>query len=379
MEEGLQLNSKLFGLDGVIGRRDYIINLFIITLISQLITTPLFFGRLHSLDFSIPIINLFTPLQKIMLLISLLICLPLNISNIVRRLSDIWSKKADPTIYSITIVYILLSTSLMFFPLKHIGIPYLLLLAVSLFLMIKKGEVTGKYPVDPIKKFNWGAFFGTWIWGLFNKTFITLWEIPLWFTHGGILTFPLICGLKGNEWAYKNKQYTDVESFHKSQKKQALVFTIIMIVGSMLLTFVFAAVSVKLMAAYLSKKENRVKVEHTLNDYIDKSARQYFVKIETTAKENKLYMNPVKWTNLDYKEKMDVYKLAYTYAGMQREKSDEKINKANEMERTVIYSEYNNEVLAKFSPGPYNKNAGFIKSMQQAMKSFYFNDNPKLP
>ena len=68
-------------------------------------------------------------------------------------------------------------------PFKYFIDFYVLFIIIGLFLMIKKGAVTGTYPVDPVFKFNWGAFFGTWIWGLFNKTYITLFEILLFFLH----------------------------------------------------------------------------------------------------------------------------------------------------------------------------------------------------
>lgn len=379
MEDELKLNTKLFALDGVIGRRDYIINTFIITMISQLFTSPLFFGRMQSLDFNSSFFMQLNDIQKIILIVSIFICTPLSFSNMTRRLSDIWNKKADFQIYIIFVVFFLLSLPLMFFPFKSTWIFYLISSVFSLFLMVKKGEVTGKYPTDPIKKFNWGAFFGTWIWGLFNKTFITLWEIPLLLTPVGQFSFPLICGLKGNEWAYKNKQYTDIETFHKSQRKQARIFSIIIIVGSLLVTILFTAISIGVLSSYLSKKENKVKFEHKLNNFIENSAHKYFTKIEVTKNENKVYMSPSVWKKLGLKEKMDIYKLAYAYTMSERKKTEHIINPEMEMGRTTIYSEYNGEVLAKFKPEPKNKNDGFISEMKKSITDYHFNYNPQIP
>lgn len=379
MEDELNLNTKLFALNGVIGRRDYIINNLIITMISQLFTSPLFFGSIQSLDFNSSSFMQFNDYQKIIFIVTTLICMPLSFSNIIRRLSDIWNKKIDSQIYIISSIYILFLISLMFFAMKNTGLFYLILFAFELFLMIKKGAITGKYPIDIVKRFNWGAFWGTWIWGLFNRTFITLWEIPLLLTPVGWFSFPLICGLKGNEWAYKNKQYSDVEIFHKSQKKQALIFSIVIIIGSFLVTILFTAVSIGVLSSYLSKKENKVKFEQKLDNYLEKSAHQYFTKIEVTKNENKVYMDPVVWKNLDIKDKMDLYKFAYSYTMSERKKTEHIVNPKIEMERTTIYSGYNGEILAKFKPEPEDKHSGFIKTMKKSITDYHFNYSPQIP
>lgn len=77
-------------------------------------------------------------------------------------------------------------------------------------------------PYDYKKEFNWGAYFGTWIWGLFNNSYIPLLHLLLFLTPLGWY-FRLLCGLKGNECAYKNKRYDDVKLFNKSQEKQAFI------------------------------------------------------------------------------------------------------------------------------------------------------------
>lgn len=379
MEDELNLNTKLFAFNGVIGRRDYIINVFIITMISQLFTSPLFFGKMHSLDFNNSFFAQLTDIQKILLSISTLICLPLGFSNMARRLSDIWNKKADFQIYFILVIFSLFSFSLSFYSFKSTWMFYFITSVFSFFLMAKKGEVTGKYPIDKVKKFNWGAYFGTWIWGLFNKTFITLWEIPLLLTPVGQFTFPLICGLKGNEWAYKNKQYPDIETFHKSQRKQARIFSTIIIVGSLLITVLFATISTKMLSSYLSKKENRIKYEQKLDSILQEKTKRYFTKIEVTKNENKVYMNPIVWKNMDINEKMDTYRLAYTCIASEKQKTRTKFNFQEEREKTTIYSNYNGEVLAKFDSETKTKDSGFIKAMRKALTENHFNYNPQIP
>ena len=81
------------------------------------------------------------------------------------------------------------------------------------------------------KKFNWGAFVFTFIWGLFNKTYITLISLVISF-------IPVVCylnifvsiwfGIKGNEWAWQNKKWESIEEFHKSQKRWAIASAILL-------------------------------------------------------------------------------------------------------------------------------------------------------
>ena len=77
------------------------------------------------------------------------------------------------------------------------------------------------------KKFNWGAFLLTWIWGLFNNTYITLIALPISFIpkFGGLLVFFLAIyfGIKGNKWALKNKKFKSELSFMKNQKIIAII------------------------------------------------------------------------------------------------------------------------------------------------------------
>ena len=114
---------------------------------------------------------------------------------------------------------------------------------------------SGQGPNSPVldivsKKFNWGAFLLNWIWGLGNRTFITL-VIFLVGVFGIIPGLGIIAGLgcniwfgiKGNEWAWQNKTWDDVESFHATQEKWAIAGVILAILGIILtvLCFVFYA------------------------------------------------------------------------------------------------------------------------------------------
>ncbi|MEI3268225.1 MAG: hypothetical protein V8R70_03525 [Candidatus Gastranaerophilaceae bacterium] len=90
------------------------------------------------------------------------------------------------------------------------------------------------------KKFNWGAFFLTFIWGFYNKVYITLLIIPIFMVPfiGSILS--LICsvwfGINGNKWALENKSFQSIDDFNKYQKKFiyiAFIFPICSIISTL--------------------------------------------------------------------------------------------------------------------------------------------------
>ncbi|QTA93168.1 hypothetical protein [Desulfonema magnum] len=69
-----------------------------------------------------------------------------------------------------------------------------------------------------IRKWNWGAFFLSWIWGLGNRTNIALLcLVPL-------VNIPMrfVLGVKGNEWAWRNVKWDSVEHLLRVQKKWAI-------------------------------------------------------------------------------------------------------------------------------------------------------------
>ncbi|MDD5093888.1 MAG: zinc ribbon domain-containing protein [Dehalococcoidia bacterium] len=68
-----------------------------------------------------------------------------------------------------------------------------------------------------IKGWNWGAFFLTWIWGIGNRVWIAL--LCLIPYVGLVMAF--VVGAKGNQWAWKSKQWDSVEQFKATQRKWA--------------------------------------------------------------------------------------------------------------------------------------------------------------
>lgn len=77
-----------------------------------------------------------------------------------------------------------------------------------------------------IKKWNWGAFFFGWLWGICNGLYWPLLMILVSFIPyiGQVLAFAIsiALGIKGNEWAWKSKAWDGVEHFKRVQHKWAI-------------------------------------------------------------------------------------------------------------------------------------------------------------
>lgn len=69
-----------------------------------------------------------------------------------------------------------------------------------------------------LKKWNWGAFFLSVIWGIGNKTWIALLAL---IPYLGFIMM-IVLGFKGSEWAWKNKRWDSVEHFQRVQKRWAI-------------------------------------------------------------------------------------------------------------------------------------------------------------
>ena len=78
------------------------------------------------------------------------------------------------------------------------------------------GAVQG--PPNAVKGWSWGAFLLNGIWAIGNNTWIGL----LAFIPALGLIMALILGFKGREWAWKNKQWNDIEHFNRVQRKWSL-------------------------------------------------------------------------------------------------------------------------------------------------------------
>ena len=128
------------------------------------------------------------------------------------------------------------------------------------------GQGKGNEIPREVKRFNWGAFFFSWIWGLFNKSYLTLIALAvavlsyviaflfgfivglycskefagmivlvvlfLNFITGTIgLALSIWFGVKGNDWAWQNKKWDSLKHFHDVQRIWAIVGTILIGLG----------------------------------------------------------------------------------------------------------------------------------------------------
>jgi hypothetical protein len=88
-----------------------------------------------------------------------------------------------------------------------------------------------------VKGLNWGAFFLTWIWGIGNRVWISL--LALIPVVNIVMRFVLL--FKGNEWAWKNKQWESVEHFKRVQRIWGWVGFILFILGVIAVAFAVLA------------------------------------------------------------------------------------------------------------------------------------------
>lgn len=81
------------------------------------------------------------------------------------------------------------------------------------------------YPGEPkdtpiparLDRWNWGAFFLNWIWGVGNSTYIAL----LMFVPFLNIIMIFVLGAKGSKWAWKNRVWEDEAHFVKTQRNWA--------------------------------------------------------------------------------------------------------------------------------------------------------------
>ena len=93
--------------------------------------------------------------------------------------------------------------------------------------------VVGQKASEPdFSNLNWGAFFLTWIWGIANKT----WSSFFVFLFA---QFNLVLLIRGNEWAWRNRKFKDVDEFNAVQRKWSiwgwilfLLFIVVIIIAS---------------------------------------------------------------------------------------------------------------------------------------------------
>ncbi len=141
---------------------------------------------------------------------------------------------------------------------------------------------------EGIFKWNWGAFFFTWLWGIFNGYFIPLYvfigyvflliilsTIGVVTKYNGIyviniiLTFVFLVyisflayylGHKGYQISWKNKKWIDLDSFYKTQKKWTIAGIIVAV-----LYFVITLVLIISSYSLVSTLSHYMQHSHTIN------------------------------------------------------------------------------------------------------------------
>ncbi|MBQ8886255.1 MAG: hypothetical protein IJY61_00960 [Candidatus Gastranaerophilales bacterium] len=86
-------------------------------------------------------------------------------------------------------------------------------------------------------KFNWGAFFLSWVWGLNYGKNITLLMIPAFFIPPVALLLSIWFGVKGNTWAWQHTRYKGIQEFHKIQKRWAKLGTFVFVASLSAITY----------------------------------------------------------------------------------------------------------------------------------------------
>lgn len=391
MIDDLRLNTKLSGFDGVIGRRDFCLNLVYMCMINTLFALPLSGYCMCNISsitdiFTIGHIIIQSPFWlKLWVLPGTLFVLYIGVSNIIRRLNDINGNVNQNVNTAAAVCYVFSAFSLLFpFALSLVfgTINFLLFL----FLIFAKGKITGKYPYDFQKEFNWGAFFGTWIWGLFNKSYKTLWMLILWLTPWGFW-YSLVCGFKGNEWAAKNRDWGSLEEFQRSQETQTIVFVIltVLIIPIIYFIIIVAIVGIITFSVIDETKNSPDKTSVTIEKFdsaILSLGSIYFESYTITEDENKFYVLPEDWKFSTFSDKKDMLDMAASMSAIEREKSDKKgyYTKTTELKRTKIYNSENRELLGEFfTDENFNiKKAGFKEIVKNAMNSYKFYNPTKM-
>lgn len=338
------MNGSLLKCSGIIGRREFFINtlyslMFSLPFFTIAIALVFFFSKIED-----SVIGLFTFFT--VYLIGIVIFCALLIPNIIKRLNDIngcVKQKLNTsciTLYTIASIFISI-------------IPELCILTTGflLFLQIKKGKISSEIPHDITKEFNWGAYFGTWLWGLINKSYNTLWMIPIALTPMGFV-YSLICGMRGNEWAAEKRDWSSEESFKQSQEKQTIGFVIWYV---LVLPLIITALSMVLIGFFIFKdidnpKQFESKMEK-VNTAMNYMATLYFDSYEITPEENKFYIQPSDWKYTSFKKRTDMLDFAATISSEERRKTstgNKHFSKSTELPRTKIYNVEDKKLLAEF-------------------------------
>ncbi|MBQ4646146.1 MAG: hypothetical protein IJB79_02240 [Candidatus Gastranaerophilales bacterium] len=379
MVDELDIETKFFANRGVIGRRDFALNFVILGIIVFALAMPINYhiaSNIFNMNniLKINVVFFQSPLWMIALyMLSAAFLIVIGISNVKRRITDICGRENDVLKYIFSSIIILNSIGLCF-GLIEISIISFLYIGILLFLVCKKGKITSKLPDDVTKLFNFGAFFGGWIWGLINKVYYPLWQFLLFFTPFSF-QFSLICGLKGNEWALKAKKYDDIEKFNSKQETQGIIFSIIFLfVLPTLIMVLYIALIFLLVTSFNSEKAQ--KAFRNLQTYYMEST---FEKCEFKKSKNVCYVKNDVWKNSNYEDKINMMKIAAQSAADEKnakltlDNQEYRTYKTDELKITKIYTQDGRQLVAEFDfDDEVFKSDDFKKVLSASMKAYKF-------
>ncbi|MDY6919336.1 MAG: hypothetical protein SV765_03885 [Pseudomonadota bacterium] len=87
------------------------------------------------------------------------------------------------------------------------------------------GQGETSFP-EGVKGWSWGAFLLNWIWAVGNRTWIGLLAL---IPYVGLI-MAIVLGVKGREWAWKNKRWDSVEHFNPVQRLWSIWGAILLLV-----------------------------------------------------------------------------------------------------------------------------------------------------
>jgi len=382
-------NNKFWDFKGTLGRRGYILNYCIMQVITSLLfATPFLYIFMFHPEISDLHSNGGTMAKS--LFITLFILTAALVENIlifpsvVRRVRDITAEDDESKTIFISGVLILLNfvvtvpISALLPVLKWISI------FVLFILMFKKGKITSAKPESEVIKFNWGAFIGTWIWGIINKVPQTFLMLPLIFTPAGV-PFMIICGIKGNEWAYKNNKKA-IEEFHTAQAKQTGLMCILVPV----IFSIFAAAAVMILNS-VNPDKLYAGIQSWSNRQTQAAINSYYTQYKLSDNENVFYMQPQIWNNLPQYNRELVFLTTLEFVTAQNKQeavkpTDSKEVQKEKFEQTIktaqtikILSTFNNEILAQYEYNTTIDETEINSAVMLPKSGYKFNNRPSLP
>ncbi len=106
-------------------------------------------------------------------------------------------------------------------------------------------QVTSSTIPPEIRKWNWGAFSLSIIWGIGNHAYLTL----LCLVPVLNIVWLFVCGAKGNEWAYNSGKFKSVEEFVAVQKTWNRAGLTMFVIYIVYIAIVFLALFSAILAA----------------------------------------------------------------------------------------------------------------------------------